>query len=70
MKANVNNNSQIEMLKKIKINKETNDKNRKKRILSIYSSQQSIIETAPKGTSVPLKKATKHSISNLITKTK
>jgi len=52
------------MLKNKKNNKDRNSKSRNKRILTIYSSQPSITETFAKAASLPLKKATKHSITN------
>jgi hypothetical protein len=53
------------MLKNKKNNKGKTSKSRNKRILTIYSSQNSVLEQVPKGTSVPLKKVNKSSVTNL-----
>ena len=53
------------MLKNKKNNKDKSAKSRNKRILTIYSSQNSHLEILPKSTTVVLKKATKTSVPNL-----
>jgi hypothetical protein len=58
------------MLKNKKNNKGKTSKSRNKRIITIYSSQNSIVETVPKGTSAPLKKANRASVVNLNSRSK
>lgn len=60
----------FKMLKSKKNNKAKASNSRNKRIITIYASQNSVLETVPKGTSVPLKKANKSSVTNLNTRPK
>lgn len=60
----------FKMLKNKKNNKRKSSKSRNKRIITIYSSQNSILESVGKGTSLPLKKANKSSVTNLNVRTK
>lgn len=58
-------NSQIQMLKNKKNNKDQQSKERNQRILHIYSSHQLVPDNVCKATSLPLKKTGKNSVINV-----